>query len=84
MQEMGVQSPAWEDLLEISFDVPKGENSDRVLKPLPVYETEHGTASYDVLPKELKDYLKAIEQQTGVNIRAVSISPDRKDVLFKQ
>ena len=37
-----------ETALEISFDVPKGENSDRVLKPLPVYETEHGTASYDV------------------------------------
>lgn len=43
-----------------------------------------GTASYNALPKELLDYLKAIEQQTGVNIRAVSISPDRKDVLFKQ
>ena len=42
-----------------------------------------GTASYNALPKELLDYLKAIEQQTGVNIRAVSISPDRKDVLFK-
>ena len=43
-----------------------------------------GVESYDALPQALKDYLAAIERQTGVPIAAVSISPDRKDVLFKQ
>lgn len=42
-----------------------------------------GTTSYDDLPENLKAYLAAIEQETGVHIMAVSISPDRKDVLFK-
>ena len=42
-----------------------------------------GITEYDALPVRLKEYLAAIEQQTGVRIAAVSISPDRKDVLFK-
>lgn len=42
-----------------------------------------GITEYNALPQKLKDYLAAIEQQTGVRIAAVSISPDRKDVLFK-
>ena len=42
-----------------------------------------GITSYDALPAKLRSYLAAIEQQTGVRIAAVSISPDRKDVVFK-
>ena len=42
-----------------------------------------GITEYDALPANLKSYLAAIEEQTGVRIAAVSISPDRKDVLFK-
>ena len=42
-----------------------------------------GITDYAKLPEKLRNYLAAIEQQTGVNIAAVSISPDRKDVLFK-
>ena len=40
--------------------------------------------SYNDLPVQLTDYLQAIETRTGVPIWAVSISPDRKDVLFKE
>ena len=43
-----------------------------------------GVKSYTDLPARLQEYLYAIEKITGVNIMAVSISPDRKDVLFKQ
>ena len=43
-----------------------------------------GIDSYDRLPENLRSYLAAIEQQTGIRIAAVSISPDRKDVLFKK
>lgn len=42
-----------------------------------------GIDSYNALPKPLLNYLAEIERVTGVPIRAVSISPDRKDVLFK-
>ena len=42
-----------------------------------------GIDSYDKLPERLLRYLGAIERETGVGIAAVSISPDRKDVLFK-
>ena len=42
-----------------------------------------GTTRYEQLPQQLKQYLDAIEQHTGARIMAVSISPDRKDVLFK-
>ncbi len=43
-----------------------------------------GITAYDALPERLKAFLAAIERETGVNIAAVSISPDRKDVLFKE
>ncbi|MBP3763491.1 MAG: adenylosuccinate synthase [Bacteroidales bacterium] len=43
-----------------------------------------GISDYARLPERLRSYLGAIERMTGVNIAAVSISPDRKDVLFKQ
>ena len=42
-----------------------------------------GITSYRALPERLKSFLGEIEEQTGVRITAVSISPDRKDVLFK-
>ncbi|MCR5822474.1 MAG: adenylosuccinate synthase [Bacteroidales bacterium] len=42
-----------------------------------------GTADYAALPEKLRTYLAAIERETGINIMAVSISPDRKDVIFK-
>lgn len=42
-----------------------------------------GTTAYDQLPENLRRYLSAIEAETRVPILAVSISPDRKDVLFK-
>ena len=36
------------ETLEIAFDVPKRSEVSRVFQPQPVYETAHGTASYDV------------------------------------
>lgn len=42
-----------------------------------------GTTQYAKLPQQLRAYLEAVEKETGVNILAVSISPDRKDVIFK-
>ena len=56
----------------------------------PVLETFEGwkqglgeAGSYEQLPANLRAYLAAIEERTGVRIMAVSVSPDRKDVLFR-
>ncbi|MBP5189485.1 MAG: adenylosuccinate synthase [Bacteroidales bacterium] len=40
--------------------------------------------SYNTLPSKLLSYLSALEHYTGVRIMAVSVSPDRKDVLFRK
>lgn len=40
-------------------------------------------ANFNQLPEKLRNYLAAIEQHTGIRIMAVSVSPDRKDVLFR-
>lgn len=42
-----------------------------------------GITEYKSLPQNLLNYLDALEIATGVPVKAVSISPDRKDVLFK-
>lgn len=42
-----------------------------------------GTPSFDKLPERLQSYLKELENLIGVPVKAISISPDRKDVLFK-
>ena len=42
-----------------------------------------GITSYRALPERLQLFLAEMERQTGVRVAAVSISPDRKDVLFK-
>ncbi len=42
-----------------------------------------GITEYKALPQNLLNYLDALEIATGVHVKAVSISPDRKDVLFK-
>lgn len=42
-----------------------------------------GTSSFDKLPENLQSYLKTLENLIGVPVKAISISPDRKDVLFR-
>ncbi len=42
-----------------------------------------GTTTYEALPQNLRSYLETLEQMIGVRISAVSISAERKDVLFR-
>lgn len=42
-----------------------------------------GITEYGKLPQNLRNYLAELEKATGVPVLAVSISPDRKDVIFK-
>jgi len=54
----------------------------------PVYEklpgwraSTKGVTSYDELPQQAKDYLKFLEQQTGVEIGCVSTGPERNQTM---
>lgn len=71
------------DTTEIPFEYNQVEIKPH-LKSFQGWKQElSGCNSYSELPANLRAYLYEIEQQTGINICAVSISPDRKDVLFK-
>ena len=55
-----------------------------VLSEYPGWRCElQGTATYNELPENALNYLKEIELAVNTPIKAVSISPDRKDVLFR-
>ncbi len=55
-----------------------------VLNEYPGWQCElQGTPSFDQLPKNALSYLAEIEKAVHTPIKAVSISPDRKDVLFR-
>lgn len=42
-----------------------------------------GINTYDELPKNVKEYLKFIEDFTGAKITIISTSPDRKDTIIR-
>ncbi len=68
---------------EIPFEFNEVEIHPELVS-FPGWKQELGEAGgYDQLPERLRTYLAAIEEKTGVRIMAVSVSPDRKDVIFK-
>lgn len=68
---------------EIPFEFNEVEIKPQ-LKSFPGWKMPLNMATkFSELPQRLLDYLSEIEYITGVPILAVSISPDRKDVLFK-
>ena len=57
----------------------------------PVYETLKGwntslenVTSFDEMPEELKDYVKYVEEKTGVQVSLVSTGPDRSQTIIKE
>ena len=73
-----------EDTDEIPFEFNEVEIKPQ-LQSFPGWKQSlQGISEYSKLPKNLLNYLEAMEKATGVPVLAVSISPDRKDVLFKQ
>ena len=61
-----------EDIEEPIYQEFKGWNSD--ISKL---------TSYDDFPKELNEYIKFIEEKTGVTITVVSVGPDRTETIIK-
>ena len=68
---------------EIPFEFNEVEIKPQLVSHKGWKQDLSGIADYNGLPAPLLDYLAEIERATGVPIKAVSISPDRKDVLFK-
>ncbi len=57
----------------------------------PVYKTFKGWSedisncnNYDNLPKEAKDYIKFIEEFTGVDVKIVSVGPKRSQTMIRK
>ena len=72
---------------KITNEIPFEFNEVEINPQLVTYpgwkQSLEGITNYNDLPKPLLNYLAELERVTGVAIKAVSISPDRKDVLFK-
>lgn len=56
----------------------------------PIYKSFKGWSEditkiteYDKLPQNLKDYIKFIEDFVGVNVKIVSVGPDRKETILR-
>lgn len=70
------------ETLQIPYDL--GDKIEPVLQKYQGWNSNlQGIKTYNELPKDLKDYIKAIEEITGVNVAIVSTSPDREDTIFK-
>ena len=68
---------------EIPFEFNAVEIEPQLVSHPGWKQSLEGTSNYSDLPYNLRSYLNAIQEATGVSVKAVSISPDRKDVLFK-
>ena len=68
---------------EIPFEFNAVEIEPQLVSHPGWKQSLEGISNYSDLPYNLRSYLNAIQEATGVSVKAVSISPDRKDVLFK-
>ena len=72
---------------KVSEELPFEFNSVEILPEYVKYKgwkTElAGIPTFDKLPENLLAYLSELEKMIGVPVKALSVSPDRKDVLFR-
>lgn len=59
-------------------------------KIIPIYKEYEGwnrdvtkAKSFEELPKQMQDYIKNIEQMSGVRVSMISVSPDREDTIIR-
>jgi adenylosuccinate synthase len=66
----------------IPFDI--SENVVPVYKKLPGWRQHiSNTTSWDLLPKECREYIKFVETEVGIPVTRVSVGPDRKQTINK-
>ena len=60
------------------------EGIEPVYKEFAGWKTDiTGCKSYEELPKELKEYIEYIEQETGVGVAIVSVGPGRDETIIR-
>ena len=47
-------------------------------------ENISGIREFDKLPKNLRNYIAFVEEQTGVPVTMVSVGPDREETIFRK
>lgn len=71
-----------QETIQLPYDL--GDNIEPILENYQGWKSNlQGIKSYNDLPKNLKDYIKSLEDITGVGVAIVSTSPDREDTIFK-
>ncbi|MFP4528414.1 MAG: adenylosuccinate synthase [Candidatus Kapaibacterium sp.] len=72
-------------LKSFPVDIATLESVEPQYITLPGWKTSlRGIKSFDELPRETLDYFRTIEEFTGVEIKIVSLSPDRADTIIKE
>ena len=72
-----------EEINHLPFNI-EADNLEPVYKEFKGWKediTKHD--SFDALPKELKEYIKFIEDELHVPIKIVSVGPDRKETILR-
>ncbi len=65
-------------------DYPTLEKVKPIYKTYPGWRTSIGECkSFDELPKEAMNYIEAIENYVGAEVKIVSLSPDRVDTIIR-
>lgn len=59
------------------------EEATPIYKSFAGWESLEGASTFDELPQNAKDYIKAIEEMVGTKVAIISTSPDRKDTIIR-
>lgn len=71
------------ELTELPFDT--GEKLEPVYQELEGWSEDiKGIRSFEKLPLQLRNYVRFIEESTGVPVTMVSVGPDREETVFRQ
>lgn len=81
---MMMKADVLDGMEEIKIATGYGKNEEPLYDSLPGWRGGSGQAtSFEDLPKELKNYIKRIEEHCMLPIRLVSVGPDRSQTIFQ-
>ena len=81
---VGYEKPDGEVITDIPASLDLLEKCRPVYKELKGWHVPTiGCRSYDELPQEAKDYIREIEEFTGVPVRIISVGPDREQTMVR-
>ncbi|MBQ0113015.1 MAG: adenylosuccinate synthase [Bacteroidales bacterium] len=62
----------------------EAEKIEPVYREYPGWQTSVSKIrEFDNLPENMQSYIRSIEEQTGVSVSLISVSPDRDDTIFR-